>query len=134
MAFEINSVIIGGNLTRDVVIKDTPTGKQVCMFTVANNRTFMSNNQKTTETSFIDVEVWGTLAQNCGKYLQKGSPVVVTGRMKQDRWQTPNGERRSRFKVVAANVQFLSTVNRGPSSAPTPPVRETVSADSGWEE
>lgn len=47
------------------------------------------------------------MAENCGKYLTKGSPVVVSGRLKQDQWQTESGEKRSRIKVLAANVQFL---------------------------
>ncbi len=112
MALEINSVIIGGNLTRDVVIKDTATGRRVCSFAVANNRTYCGNNGKVKETSFIDVEVWGAIAENCSRYLRKGSPVVVAGRLKQSRWETSGGEKRSRVKIVAANVQFLSSAKR----------------------
>jgi len=115
MTLEINSIILGGNLTRDVAFKDTPSGRRVYMFTVANNRTFLSNNQKMTETSFIDVEVWGKIGENCSQYLSKGSPVVVTGRLKQERWETPDGSKRSRFKVVAQNVQFLSFGKRPPA-------------------
>jgi single-strand DNA-binding protein len=107
MSLEINSVVIGGNLTRDVALKDTATGRKVCAFAVACNRTFVINGQKNTETSYLDVEVWGTLAENCGRYLKKGSPVVVVGRLKQDRWENENKEKRSKLKIVATNVQFL---------------------------
>ncbi len=116
MTIEINSVIIGGNLTRDVELKDLPSGQKVANMTVASNRTFVTNGEKRKETIFMDVEVWGSMAENCRKYLNKGSPVVVTGRLKQDQWQTESGEKRSRIKVLAANVQFLGS-SRASSSA-----------------
>ncbi len=107
MSIEINSVVLGGNLTKEPVLKEIAGGRKVASFTVASNRTFLSNGEKKKETSFIDVDVWGPAAENCSKYLIKGSPVVVTGRLKQDQWQTESGEKRSRIKVLAANVQFL---------------------------
>jgi len=124
MTLEINNVIIGGNLTKDIVVKDTPTGRKVCSFVVANNRTYLGNAGKVRETSFIDIEVWGTVAENCGKYLRKGSPVVIAGRLKQSRWETANGEKRSRLQVVAQNVQFLASRDRTRSDSE--PDEETV--------
>jgi len=112
MTLEINNVIVGGNLTKDIIVKDTVTGRKVCSFVLANNRTYQGNNGKVRETSFIDIEVWGTIAENCGKYLRKGSPVVIAGRLKQSRWETPDGDKRSRLKIVAQNVQFLSSASR----------------------
>ncbi len=129
MTLEINTIILGGNLTRDVAMKDTPSGRRVCTFTVANNRTYLSNNQKITETSFIDVDVWGKMGDNCSQYLRKGSPVVVTGRLKQERWATPDGGKRSRFKVVAQNVQFLSFGKRPQEQAGAQPAQQ----GSSWE-
>lgn len=129
MTLEINSVILGGNLTKDVVIKDTPAGRKVCMFTVANNRTYLSNNQKVQETSFVDIEVWGNMAENCSKYLKKGSPVVVVGRLKQERWDAPTGEKRSRFKVVAANVQFLYSGGKKQTAEAT----ATAETEAAWD-
>lgn len=108
MAIEINSVIIGGNLTRDVEVKDIGGGRRVAQLSVANNRTYISNGAKNSDVSYIDVDVWGAMGDNCAKYLRKGSPVVVTGTLKQERWKTSDGSNRSRFKVVAQNVQFLS--------------------------
>ena len=107
MTVEINSVIIGGNLARDVVLKEVGAGRKVASFVVASNRTFVMGGEKKKETAFVDVDVWGPMAENCSKYLKKGSPVVVTGRLKQDQWTTENGEKRSRLKIVAGNVQFL---------------------------
>ncbi len=111
MSLEINSIVIGGNLARDVELKDTSTGRKVCTMVVANNRTYMSNGNKMKETAFVDVEVWGVIAENCAKYLKKGSPVVVVGRLKQDKWEQ-DGQKRSRLKIVATNVQFLTSANR----------------------
>lgn len=107
MGIEINTIVIGGNLARDVVQKQIPSGRTVCEFVVASNHTYLSNGEKKQEVSFVDIEVWGPVAENCAKYLKKGSPVVVAGRLKQERWESPSGEKRSRFKVVAATVQFL---------------------------
>ena len=107
MAIEINSVVIGGNLTKEPLVKEIAGGKKVASFTVASNHTYLSNGEKKKETAFIDVDVWGPVAENCSKYLTKGSPVVVTGRLKQDQWQTEAGEKRSRLKVLAVNVQFF---------------------------
>lgn len=112
MSIEINSVILGGNLARDVVLRNLPSGQKVAALVVASNRTYAVNGEKRKEVVFLDVDVWGTIGENCAKYLRKGSPVVITGRLKQDQWQTESGEKRTKIKVVAANVQFLSSGQR----------------------
>ena len=71
MAIEINSVIIGGNLTRDVEVKEIGGGRRVTTFTVANNRTYITNGAKNSDVSYIDVDVWGPQGENCAKYLLK---------------------------------------------------------------
>ncbi|MCK6439732.1 MAG: single-stranded DNA-binding protein, partial [Planctomycetes bacterium] len=58
-------------------------------------------------TCFIDVVAWRRLAESCGDFLVKGSPVFVEGRLEQDSWETPAGEKRSRIRVVAYSVQFI---------------------------
>lgn len=129
MSMEINSVILGGNLARDVELKDTSTGRKVCTLVVASNRTYLNNGNKVKETAFIDVEVWGITAENCSRYLKKGSPVVVVGRLKQDQWQTPSGEKRSRLKVLASNIQFLFAPQKEPASAVAAHATEEVAWD-----
>ena len=124
MSMEINSVVLGGNLTADVTLKQTPSGQSVCSFSLATNRTTMRQQERVQETSFFDVEVWGVVAENCQKFLSKGSPVVVVGRMKQDRWQNESGETRSKVKVVATNVQFLPSKRNASESQDMGP--------SGW--
>ncbi|MCA9409127.1 MAG: single-stranded DNA-binding protein [Candidatus Omnitrophica bacterium] len=132
MSLEINSIIIGGNLTKDVVLKDTATGRKVCTLSLANNSTYISGGEKKVDTSFIDIDVWGAIAQNCSQYLKKGSPVVVTGRLKQERWETENGEKRNKLKVVATNVQFLSSGQRSQSSEMDDNAMQEATAQ-GWE-
>ena len=142
MAIEINSVIIGGNLTRDVEVKEIGAGRRVATFSVANNRTYISNGAKNSDVSYIDVDVWGASGDNCAKYLQKGSPVVVTGTLKQERWKATDGTSRSRFKVVAQNVQFLSFGNDGDNQTSEPtytkqaegePVAPAAGEPGSWE-
>ena len=103
----INSVIIEGNLVRDPDVRATPKGSDVCNFTIASNRFYKIDGQNQEETSYLDIETWAKLAQNCGEYLSKGRGVRVVGRLKQDRWNDPEGKVRSKVKIVAEHVQFM---------------------------
>lgn len=102
----LNSVNIMGNLTRDPELKFVPSGKSVCSLSIANNRVYTSKGEKTTEVSYFDVEVWGTAAENCSKYLKKGSGVIVEGRLRQDRWEK-EGKTQSRVRIVANSIHFM---------------------------
>ena len=102
----LNSVQIMGNLTKDPEIKYIASGKAVCNLSIANNRVFTSNGQKTTEVSYFDVEVWGAVAENCAKYLAKGRGIIVEGRLRQDRWEK-DGKTQSRVRISANNIHFL---------------------------
>jgi len=96
----LNSIIIEGNLVRDPILKTTTNGHQVCSFSVASNRFYKQNDQTEKEVSYFDVETWSRLAQNCGEMLKKGRGVRVVGRLKQDRWEDPNGKTQARVKIV----------------------------------
>lgn len=102
----LNNVNMMGNLTRDPELRYTPTGKAVCTLSIANNRVYTANQEKKTEVSYFDVEVWGVVAENCAKYLKKGRGVIVEGRLKQDRWEK-EGKTQSKVKISANNVHFL---------------------------
>ena len=102
----LNSVNIMGNLTRDPELKSIPSGKAVCSLSIANNRVYTKNSEKVTEVSYFDVEVWGVVAENCAKYLKKGSGVIVEGRLRQDRWEK-DGKTQSRVRISAENVHFM---------------------------
>ncbi|MCF6174796.1 MAG: single-stranded DNA-binding protein [Victivallaceae bacterium] len=104
----LNKVLIMGNLTRDPEVRHTPGGSAVCELGLALNRKYMSNNQEQEEVCFVDVTVWGKQAESCGRYLEKGAPVFIEGRLKLDQWQDKNsGTGRSKLGVVAERVQFM---------------------------
>ena len=102
----INSIIIEGNLVRDPVLKKTPNGTPVCVFSLATNREYTKDKEKVTETSFFDVETWSDIATQCSTVGKKGRGVRVVGRLKQDRWKGSDGKNYSRIKVIADNVAF----------------------------
>lgn len=112
----LNSVNIMGNLTRDPEMKYTPSGKGVCSLSLANNRVYTSNGEKVTEVSYFDVEVWGTVAENCAKYLTKGSGIIVEGRLKQDRWEK-DGKTQSKVRITANSVHFMPKKTAGVAAA-----------------
>ena len=100
----MNKVLIMGHLTRDVDLRSTQQGKPVAEMTLALNR---RNGDRETVT-FVDVVLWGKLAENCKRFLEKGSCAHVIGYLQQERWKDQNGKSRDRLKVVAEEVQFVS--------------------------
>ena len=102
----LNSILIEGNLTRDPELNHTPKGTPVCAFGVASNRFYKQDEEYQKEVSFFDVETWARLADTCSEHLVKGRGVRVVGRLKQDRWQDPEGNPRSKVKIVAEHVEF----------------------------
>jgi len=109
----LNKVLLMGNLTRKPELRYTTSGSSVCEFGIAINRTYTSNNEKKEDVCFIDINVWGRQAESCDKYLQKGSPVFIEGRLQLDTWKDKeSGSPRSRLRVIAERVQFLSSPSR----------------------
>jgi single-strand DNA-binding protein len=104
----VNAVLLLGHVTRDPRLRTTSSGKSVCDFGLALNRRWLDiNGDSKQETTFIDVTAWNQQAEVITQYCQKGRPLVVEGRLEQERWETPAGEKRSRLKVVAQRVTFL---------------------------
>jgi len=112
----LNTVNMMGNLTRDPEIRYTPAGKAVCNLSIANNRIYTKNGEKVQEVSFFDVEVWGAIAENCTKYLKKGSGIIVEGRLRQDRWEK-DGKTQSRVRIAANNIHFMPRKGDGSSGS-----------------
>ncbi len=105
----VNRVFLMGHLTRKPEVRVTPSGAAVSDLGVAVNERYRNKEGQTVETvCFADVVVWGNQAKACGQYLDKGSPVMVEGRLHYDTWQTEKGEKRSRLRVRADRVQFLA--------------------------
>lgn len=104
----LNKVFLVGNLARDPDLRHTPSGTSVTEFRLAVSDSYTtSTGEKHERTCFIDVVSWRKLAESCAEYLKKGSPVFVEGRLEQDTWETPDGQKRSRIRVVAYSVQFI---------------------------
>ena len=109
----LNKVFLIGRLTRDPELRYTQSGTAVAEFGLAVNRNFTtSSGEKREETTFVDVIVWRRKAEVVCEYLGKGAPLFVEGRLELDTWETSEGQKRSKLRVVADNFQFLQA---GPS-------------------
>lgn len=105
----LNKVMLMGNLTRDPEVRYTPKGTAVGDLGIAVNRRVSDGNGNwTDETTFVDVTVWGSNAENAQKFLSKGRGVFIEGRLQMDTWEDKqSGQKRSKLKVVAEVLQFL---------------------------
>tara|TARA_Y100001938_G_scaffold111220_1_gene152165 strand:- start:2848 stop:3252 length:405 start_codon:yes stop_codon:yes gene_type:complete len=124
-----NRVILAGNLTRDIELRETPGGASVADAGLAVNDRRKQGDEWVDETSFIDLTLWGRTAENAAEYLSKGSPILVEGRLKQDSWQNEAGEKRTKLKVVVDRLQFLS--NKNSESRKEEPVAASSSGSKG---
>jgi single-strand DNA-binding protein len=102
-----NRVVLMGNLTRDPELRYTPNGSAVASFAIAVNRRYKVDNEKREETSFFDIVFFGKPAEIIAEYMKKGRPLLVEGRLQQRRWETDDGQKRSKVEVVGENFQFL---------------------------
>lgn len=107
MASDINSVIVLGNLTRDVEVSYTSGGTPVGKMSIASNKSKkQADGSWGTETSFFDVTLFGKAAESLKPYLVKGKKIAVNGSLKQDRWKDTEGNNKSRVYIVADQIQF----------------------------
>jgi single-strand DNA-binding protein len=104
---QLNKVFQIGNLTRDVEVRYTPGGLTVGKFSIAVNERFKSGDEWKEEVSYFDITTFGKIAEVCAEHIGKGSPVLVYGRLKQNRWETEDGQKRSKIEIIAESVQFL---------------------------
>ena len=105
----MNKVILLGNLTRDPEIKYTPSGTAVCDLSIALNYTTGKGDQKKDEVSFIDLTAFSKTAETAAEYLKKGRQIIVEGRLQQDRWETQDGQKRSKVKVIVERLTFVGS-------------------------
>jgi single-strand DNA-binding protein len=115
-----HTLIFVGNLGRDPEMRYTPSGQPVTSFSVASNRSYMNaNSEKVDETIWFRVTVWGKQAESCSQFLQKGSKVLVEGRLTPDKnggpkiWTKQDGTSGASFDVTANTVRFLSGRGEG---------------------
>jgi len=117
-----NRVILVGNLTRDIELKYTQSGLAVTDIGLAvNDRRKSQTGEWVEETTFVDVTLWGRTAEVASEYLNKGSPILIEGRLKLDTWET-EGQKRSKLRVVGERMQMLGGRPAG-GGAERPPQR-----------
>lgn len=105
----MNTVCLVGNLTRDPELRHLASGTSLCELSIAvNDRKPDGNGGWTDYPHYFDITTWGKVAENCSQFLAKGKKVAVTGKLEQDRWQNEAGENRSKVKVNAFQVDFLT--------------------------
>jgi single-strand DNA-binding protein len=108
MPFNLNTVMIAGNLTRNPELRVVGPERTVAGFSLAINRRYKgADGELKDEVTFVDCEAWGRTAELVGQYLVKGSGCFIEGRLKLDAWTDKEGKNRSRLKVVADLVQFV---------------------------
>lgn len=127
----LNQVTLAGNLTRDPELRYTPKGTAVGKLGLAINRTYSTpDGERKEETTFVDVDVFGKTAENVAQYLKKGSTILLTGRLKFDKWDDKQtGQKRNKLCVAADFVQFGSKP-AAPSASQPAPARPAPSAAS----
>jgi single-strand DNA-binding protein len=108
-ATNINRVVLTGNLTRDPELRSTASGTSVCSLRIATNtrRKDQSTGEWTDKANYFDVTVWGAQGENCARFLSKGRPVAIDGRLEWREWETPEGHKRQAVDIIADSVQFL---------------------------
>jgi single-strand DNA-binding protein len=108
-ATNINRVVLTGNLTRDPELRSTSSGTSVCSLRIATNtrRKDPTTGEWTDRANYFDVTVWGAQGENCARFLSKGRPVAIDGRLEWREWETQEGHKRQAVDIIADAVQFL---------------------------
>ena len=127
-----NRVILVGNLTRDVELKYTQSGLAVTEVGLAVNdrRKNQQTGEWVDEPVFVDITLWGRTAEIASEYLNKGSPVLIEGRLKLDQWEK-EGQKRSKLRVVGESLQMLGTRGGGQKSQPPGQLEEAAYPSAG---
>jgi single-strand DNA-binding protein len=125
-----NSITLVGNVTRDPELRFTPSGQATATFGLAVNRRWQNRQSQEWEeaTSFFNIVCWREMAENVSESVTKGSRIIVTGRLEQRSWETPDGDKRSQVEVIAdelgpslrwATAQVVRNERRGPGGDST---------------
>ncbi len=108
-----NKVVLMGNLTRDPELRATPSGQNVCSFSLAVNRSWKNAAGEQQEAvDYIDCNIWGKPAEIINQYMKRGSGILVSGRLQQRSWEQ-EGQKRSKIEVVVEDFNFVGGGNDG---------------------
>jgi single-strand DNA-binding protein len=117
MAF--NKVIIQGNISSEVELKQTQSGTSVCSFNVAVNR--FSKEPDAKKVDFFTIVAWGAKAEFVSRYFKKGSPILVCGRLENREWQDKQGNKRISTEIIAEEVTFCGGAEKSEPTVSAPP-------------
>jgi single-strand DNA-binding protein len=107
-ATNINRVVLTGNLTKDPELRSLPSGTSVCEIRLGCNTRGKVNDEWVDQPNYFNVKVYGAHGENCARWLNKGRPVAIDGKLKWREWETPEGKRQA-VEIIADNVQFLGS-------------------------
>ncbi len=110
---DLNKWIGSGRLTRDAELRYTPSGSAVSDISVCSNRTWSKDGERQEEPCFVDITLWGKQAEALCEYLTKGTFITIEGRLQLDTWETPEGVKRSKLKVVGERINLGPRSNGG---------------------
>ncbi|MCX6759815.1 MAG: single-stranded DNA-binding protein [Candidatus Nealsonbacteria bacterium] len=104
----LNKVYLIGRVTNNPEVKNTPTGQTVCKFGLATNRVWIdrNTNQKQEKAEFHNIVMWSKMAETASKYLNKGSLVMIEGRLQTSNWQDQSGNKKYKTEIIAENMQL----------------------------
>jgi len=108
MPSDLNRVLLIGRLVRDPELRYTANGTAVASFSIANNKSYTSNNERKERASFFNCVAWGKLGELIVQYCKKGHRIGIEGRLQQRSWDDQSGTKRSTVEVITDNIQFLS--------------------------
>ncbi|OGS20405.1 MAG: hypothetical protein A2252_10220 [Elusimicrobia bacterium RIFOXYA2_FULL_39_19] len=127
---EQNNVTLIGRLTADPVLRYTQKGQGVCRFDIAVNRSYRdTGGEWQKEVNFIPIVVWRDSALRCNERLKKGSPVFVTGRLRNRSWEDKQGQKHSSLEVEVQKIQFLQALGDDSAESPAVASGENMLAD-----
>lgn len=121
----MNKIIITGNLTKQPELRFTTNEKAVCTFDIANNEGYGDKKQ----TNYFKVVVWGKIGENCANYLDKGSKVLITGRLGNRSYDDKEGNKKHITEITASEVEFLSSKGTGQAQDNNSTLNETFGDD-----
>ena len=126
-----NKVILVGNLCKTPELRTIPSGTSVCDVSIAvNDKRKNAAGEWGEEATFVDVTFWGKTAEVVCQYLDKGSPLLVEGRLKLDKWEDKDGQKRSKLRVICERMQMIGSKGDGQrrESKDSPPPRDESEA------
>src|SRR5579875_3299455 len=123
----INRVVLTGNLTADPELRSLPSGGTLCKLRIAcNTRRRNANGEWEDKPNYFNVTVWGGQAESAARYLSKGRPVAIDGRLEWREWQAEDGSKRQTIDIIAENLQFLGSPRETGGSPPAQPEPEAI--------